>query len=430
MIIVDTALQKREKENNPIMVAMIGAGAMAKHIAWQIINATPGMHLAVISNRTIEKAEKIYQDAAGKTPKIADNLDSLDNALNNRQYAVTNNPSLLALSEKIDAIIEVTGNVEFGAKVTLQAIKNKKHVISMNAELNATIGPILKAYAEKENVIVTDCDGDQPGVIMNLYRFVRSIGCKPVLAGNIKGLQDPYRNPDTQKEFAKKYNQNVNMVTSFADGTKVSFEMALVANATGLKAGVRGMYGPECKHVTEAINLFPREKLLNGGIVDYILGAKPSPGVFVIGYSEVPIQQHYFNYLKMGKGPLYVFYRPYHLCSFEVPLTVARVVLFNDPAVTAIGPPVCEVITTAKSDLKKGQKLDGIGGFTCYGQLENSEICQKENLLPMGLSSQCTLIREIKKDHAITYSDIILPEQRLSDKLHAEQNVYFNNRKN
>ncbi len=216
------------------------------------------------------------------------------------------------------------------------------------------------------------------------------------------------------------------MVTSFADGTKVAFEMAIVANATGLKAGKRGMYGPKCSHVQEALTAFPMEQLLNGGIVDYILGAKPSPGVFVIGYSQEPIQRHYFDYLKMGQGPLYLFYRPYHLCSFEVPLSVARVVIFNDPAIAPQGPPVCDVITTAKTNLEKNQKLDGIGGFSCYGQLENSDICRKENLLPMGLSAECTLKRAIKKDSPVTYDDVILPENRLSDKLRAEQNVYFN----
>ena len=426
MIILDTALQQREKENNPVRVAMIGAGTMARHIAWQIINATPGMHLVAISNRTIKKAQDIYQQAAGTNPTIVSNPDSFENAAKKGEYIITDEPSLLSLSNHVDAIIEVTGNVEFAAQVTLQAIQNKKHVISMDAELHATLGPILKAYAEKENVIITDCDGDQPGVIMNLYRFVRSIGCKPVLAGNIKGLQDPYRTPKTQEEFAKKYNQNVNMVTSFADGTKVAFEMAIVANATGLKAGKRGMYGPKCSHVQEALTAFPMEQLLNGGIVDYILGAKPSPGVFVIGYSQEPIQRHYFDYLKMGQGPLYLFYRPYHLCSFEVPLSVARVVIFNDPAIAPKGPPVCDVITTAKTNLEKNQKLDGIGGFSCYGQLENSDICRKENLLPMGLSAECTLKRAIKKDSPVTYDDVILPENRLSDKLRAEQNVYFN----
>ena len=220
------------------------------------------------------------------------------------------------------------------------------------------------------------------------------------------------------------------MVTSFADGTKISFEMAIVANATGLRAGKRGMYGPKCSHVIEAPKLFPQEQLLNGGLVDYVLGAEPSPGIFVLGYSDIPIQKHFFKYLKMGEGPIYTFYRPFHLCSFEVPLTAARVAILKDPAITPAGKPVCDVITVAKRDLQAGEILDGIGGFTCYGMLENADIVHRQNLLPMGVSADCKLKYNIPKDQPITYDDVILPDNRLSDKLRAEQNVYFYKDKN
>jgi len=307
----------------------------------------------------------------------------------------------------------------------LRAIEHGKHVILMNAELGATVGPILKVYADGAGVVITDADGDQPGAIMNLYRFVKTIGYQPVLAGNIKGLQDPYRTPETQREFALKHRQKPRMVTSFADGTKISMEMAIVANATGFKVGRRGMYGPRCDHVNDALKLFPLTQLLGGGLVDYILGAEPGPGVFILGYNEHPIKQQYLQYLKMGDGPLYVFYTPYHLCHLEVPLTVARAVLFQDAAITPLGSPVCEVITVAKRDLKAGEVLDGIGGFTCYGVLDQAEVCQAESLLPMGLSEDCLLIRDIPKDRALTYTDVKVPEGRVCDRLRAEQRAYF-----
>jgi predicted homoserine dehydrogenase-like protein len=185
------------------------------------------------------------------------------------------------------------------------------------------------------------------------------------------------------------------------------------------------MYGPRCAEVKEALTLFPIEELLNGGLVDYILGAEPGPGVFVLGYNEHPIKQQYLTYLKMGDGPLYVFYTPYHLCHLEVPLTAARAVLFQDAAVAPLGAPVCEVLTVAKRDLKTGEVLDGIGGFTCYGTIENADVCQVENLLPMGLSQGCRLKRDLAKDQAITYADVEIPDGRLSDKLRAEQQAYF-----
>lgn len=215
------------------------------------------------------------------------------------------------------------------------------------------------------------------------------------------------------------------MVTSFADGTKISMEMAVVANATGFKAGTRGMFGPRCKHVTEAIDLFPKDLMLNGGLVDYVLGAEPGPGVFVIGHNDDPIKQQYANYFKMGDGPFYMFYVPYHLPHLEVPITVARAVLFRDAAVAPIGGPICDVIAAAKQDLTSGHVLDGIGGFDCYGMIENTTTTRREDLLPMGLAEGCRLKHDVARDEVIRYQDVDLPPARLCDRLRTEQNKFF-----
>ncbi len=425
MIIVDEALAKREREGKPIQFGLVGAGYMGQGIALQVLKYGTGIRLAAIANRTMVQAVRAYQQAGVDTIQRVSKVEELEESVSANQYAVTDDPMLLCRARGIDAIVEVTGTTEFALRVVLSAIENKKHVILMNAELDATLGPILKAYADRAGVVFTDSDGDQPGVIMNLFRWVKAIGCKPVLAGNMKGLQDPYRTPETQKGYAEKFHQKPRLVTSFADGTKISMEMAVVANATGFRTGRRGMYGPRCNHVKDAIDLFPMNQMLNGGLVDYILGAEPAPGVFVLGYNEDPIQQQYMNYYKMGDGPVYCFYTPYHLCHTEVPLTVARAVLFQDAAIAPIGPPVCEVITVAKHDLRKGELLDGIGGFACYGMIENSDVCNTQDLLPMGLSEGCRLTHDISKDQAITYADVKLPPGRLCDKLRSEQDAYF-----
>lgn len=425
MIIVDTALKRRHEQGNPIRVALVGAGYMGRGIALQIITATVGMQLVAISNRTLSQAKQAYRQAGVESIRTVDTVARLEEAIVQGQCAITDDAMLLCQAQGVDAIVEVTGTIEFGARVALEAIAHSKHVILMNAELDATLGPILKVYADRAGVIITNSDGDQPGVIMNLYRFVESIGCKPVLAGNIKGLHDPYRTPETQRAYAAKYHQKPRMVTSFADGTKISMEMAVVANGTGLRAGKRGMYGPHCDHVQDAPALFPRDQLLNSGLVDYVVGAKPAPGVFIIGHNEHPIQQQYMRYYKMGDGPLYVFYTPYHLCHFETPLTVARAVLFQDAALSPLAGSVCDVITTAKRDLKAGEVLDGIGGFTSYGMIENANVCYAENLLPMGLSQGCRLERDVPRDCAIAYADVELPKGRFCDQLRAEQNARF-----
>ena len=386
MIIVDAALQQRHEVGKPIRVGMIGAGFMGRGIALQMCNYVHGMKLVAIANRHLDGARRAYAEAGIDRTRTVENLAQMEDAVRKGEYAVTEDALLLCEAEGIDAVIEVTGAIEFGAKVVLKAIENGKHVVMMNAELDGTIGPILKVYAEKAGVVVTNADGDQPGVIMNLYRFVKGIGVRPVLCGNIKGLQDPYRNPTTQEGFARKWGQNPQMVTSFADGTKISFEQAIVANATGMRVAKRGMYGPTVPpgtSIKEAVNWYPLDALLEGpGIVDYVVGAEPGPGVFVLGTHDHPKQKHYLNLYKLGEGPLYCFYTPYHLCHFEVPNTVARAVLFNDAAITPLAGPLVDVVATAKIDLTAGQVLDGMGCYMTYGQCENSDVARREGLLP------------------------------------------------
>ncbi|WP_028585943.1 NAD(P)H-dependent oxidoreductase [Desulfogranum mediterraneum] len=426
MIIVDTALRKRQEEARPVQVGLVGAGFMGRGIALQILLSMPGMRLACIANRTLSEAERAYRQAGvdGQLRSVG-NASQLEDCVAGEQYAVTADASVLYQAESVDVIIESTGHVEYSAGVVLRAIEHKKHVVLMNAELDATVGPLLKQYADAAGVVYTNADGDQPGVIMNLYRYVQSIGCRPVLAGNMKGLQDVRRTPETQKGYAEQYHQKPQMVTSFADGTKISMEMAVVANATGFTVGQRGMYGPECSHVTEAVNLFPVEQMMETGLVDYVLGAEPGGGVFVLGHNAHPVQQQYLKYYKMGDGPLYTFYIPYHLCHLEAPLTAARAVLFHDAAVAPLAGPVVDVITAAKRDLKAGEVLDGIGGFCCYGMAERYEESLNSAFLPMGLAEGCRLRRDLVKDTLISYHDVELPPGRLVDTLRREQDLQF-----
>jgi len=425
MIIVDTALEKREREGNPIRVGLVGAGYMGRGVALQFLTPIIGMRLVAIANRTVSEAERAYREAGADSIQRVESVATLETAILNRRFAITDDPGLLCEAAGVDVIIEATGEIEFGAGVVVDAIKNGKQVVLLNAELDATIGPILKVRADRAGVVITNTDGDEPGVAMNLYRFVKTIGLKPLLVGNLKGMIDCRRTPETQRAFAEKYKQKPAMITSFADGTKLSMEATVLANATGFKVGKRGMYGHSCAHVKDVAQFFPLELFKDGGLVDYVLGAEPDTGAFVVGHSDHPIKQQYLNYFKMGEGPLYVFYTPYHLPHVQIATSAARAVLFQDATVTAKGKPMCDVITLAKRSLTKGEILDGIGGFTCYGVIENYAESIKQDLLPMGLSDGCRLKVDVRQDQAIGYSDIELPEGRLSDKLRDEQNIYF-----
>jgi predicted homoserine dehydrogenase-like protein len=340
---------------------------------------------------------------------------------------VTDDPFLVTEAPSIEAVVEVTGTVEHAARVVESAIAHGKHVILMNAELDGTVGPILKVHADQAGVILTACDGDQPGVEANLYRFVKGIGLRPLVCGNIKGLQDPYRTPTTQEGWAQTWGLGVRMVTSFADGTKVSFEQAIVANGTGFRAPRRGLYAwDHTGHVDELTTRYDVEELTRlGGIVDYVVGAQPAPGVYVMATHDDPLEQHYMKLYKRGDGPLYSFYTPQHLCHFEVPTSVARAVLLNDPVLAPQGGPVVEVVATAKRDLEAGEVLDGIGGYTAYGQCDNADVVAGEGLLPMGIAEGCRLTRAIPRDAVIGYADVELPPGRRVDKLRTEQGERF-----
>jgi predicted homoserine dehydrogenase-like protein len=423
MWIVDTALRTRQEQSRPIRVGIVGAGFMGQGLTNQVTHSTPGMRVVAISNRRVERAVGVLKYAGLEDIVVADSQRQLDDTAGCSKPVATEDAMLLARSEHIDVLVDVTGAVEFGAHVVLEAFKHGKDVVLMNAELDGTIGPILQTYADRYGVILTGCEGDEPGVQMNLYRWVKGLGLTPRLLGNVKGLQDPYRNPRTQKSFADRWGQNAAMVTSFADGSKISFEQTIVANATGFKVRSRGMsrglqYTGDILKIGE---LYDVEELRTlGGAIDYVVGT-PLTKVYCLAEHPDPKQQHYLNLYKMGPGPLYSFFIPYHLVHFEVPNAIARAVLFRDPVTKPLGGPVVEVCAIAKRDLKAGEVLDDYGMYMTYGEAANVEEMSACKYLPEGLVQGCRLTRDIAKDAVITYDDIVLPTGRLADRLRAEQ---------
>lgn len=425
MIIVDKALERRQLDNNPIRVGMVGAGYMGQGMAAVIERNMVGMRVVAIANRTLENAERAFAAAGIEDYGTVADQAAMDDRLGRGGRAVTSDPLLLCRTPGIEAIIECTGEVEAAARVVTEAIANGKHVLLVNAELDATVGPILKVMADRAGVVVTNADGDEPSVAMNMFRFVKTIGYQPVLAGNVKGFLDHRRTPETQKGFADAHGQRPFMVTSFADGTKLSLEATVLANATGFKVRQRGMEGRRLDHVRDLVDLYDPKELREQGLVEYVLGAEPGSGAFVIGYNDDPMLMPYMSYFKLGDGPLYMFYRPFHLTHLEAPLSVARAVLFGDATIAPQGGPVCEVATIAKRDLEAGEELDGIGGYTCYGLIDNVEDVRRDDALPIGLAAGARLNRAVGQDQTVTYADVTLPEGRLVDRLRAQQADHF-----
>jgi predicted homoserine dehydrogenase-like protein len=427
VILVDTALRERETEGRPVRVGMLGAGFMGQGLTNQIENSVPGMRVAAIYNRKPQRAVDVYAYSGHEGVRTTASQREFDDLAERGLPVVAEDPYLMCRSPHVDILVDVTGSVEFGAHVILEAFRHGKSVVLMNAEVDATIGPILRVHAKKYGQILSACDGDEPGLQMNLVRWVTGLGLTPRVVCNIKGLQDPYRNPTTQQAWAERWEQNPAMVTSFADGSKISFEQAIVANATGFTVRSRGMsrgveYHDDIMRIASLYDIDELREL--GGIVDYTVGPS-GVKVFCLAEHPDPKQQHYLNLYKMGEGPLYPFWIPYHLVHFETPNAIARVVCFGDSLAPPLAGPVVEVCAVAKRDLRAGEVLDDYGMYMTYGEAERTDVMRHERLLPEGLVAGVVLERDVPKDQARTYDDVRLPAGRIADRLREEQYAHF-----
>ena len=307
------------------------------------------------------------------------------------------------LTKKPDILIEATPSIFEAAQLVINAIEQKTHVILMNSEVDQTFGLLLAKKAQKSGVILTSDAGDQHGVLARTIEDTREMGFEVVMAGNNKSYLDHYANPDSIKEEAAKRRLSLDQCTAYTDGTKLAIEMALVANAFQLDLLQTGMTGPRVAKVEEALEVFDLQHSRKlGGVVDYILGARPGGSVFVIGYSDDPEDRFYMNYYKMGEGPFYLFMRPYHVCHFETPLAIRRIIEDGKPILVQKRK-ILDVGCRAKTDLPQGMRLEGIGGHHVYGVVE------KKGNLPIGLVRGTTLINPKEKNDAISWDDVEFP---------------------
>ncbi|MFO7614543.1 MAG: hypothetical protein R6W71_07895 [Bacteroidales bacterium] len=398
-------LQELSKLPSPIRVIITGMGAMGKGLFYQT-EITPGFHCVAISDIDMDKALDVAVWLKRPYRIVHSTSDAMD-AIRTGNLAVTDNSSIIVECVDVDVLIESTSTVVEAGKYCETAIEKGMHISMMNAEADLAFGPYLMDLARKNGVVYSSCDGDQHGVIKQLHDEMVLWGFKPVMAGNIKGFLDRYSNPVKIIPEADKRKLDYKMAAAYTDGTKLNIEMALVSNALNMKTIVPGMFGPVAREVKEVLSLYDFEKLWDGQtpFVDYILGAEPGGGVFTVGYSENDYQRFMMNYYKMGPGPFFLFYRPYHLCHVESLKWIARAHLHGESLLQPDFGFRTDVITYAKKDLKKGESIDGIGGFCCYGMIEN----MGENSLrglPICLSEGKKLLRDIRKDEKIGLNDV------------------------
>jgi predicted homoserine dehydrogenase-like protein len=406
-------LDQLRKVKSQIKIGIVGIGSIGRGMVLQS-SLTPGIECCAIADKNLSRAIDVAKQF-NYNYKIVNNLSEMNEAIQNGYLAVCEDGDLIACCEQLTVFIEATSSIVGGALYGEKALDYNKHLIMMNYEADLMYGSYLMTKAQSNNLVYTVCDGDQPAVIKRIIEEVEFMGFKIVMAGNIKGFLDRYVTPESIKAEAEKRDLDPKMCSSYADGSKLCIEMAVMANGIGGYTGTPGMYGPKISNIHEIFDHFNFQQIWNGQdpLVDYVLGAKPNGGVFVIGYTDHPYQKSTLNWLppSMGPGPFYLFYRPYHLCHFEFAATVAEAVINKRAVLKPEFGFKTNVYSYAKKDLKKGETLDGLGGFSCYGLIENC-IENKINAgLPICLAEDVVLKRDIPKDKKIHLEDIEYDEK-------------------
>lgn len=422
MLNLNSKLKERQQNGEVIKMGLVGAGQMGKGMVSQVMSMK-GMIPAIVVDINIDNAVESYTLAGVNKEDIVvtSSLREANSAMEKGKFVASDNADIPAQANLIEVVVDATGVPDVGAKVALDAIMNKKHIVMLNVETDVVVGPLLKKLADNAGVIYTGSAGDEPGAVKEIYDFADAMGMDIVAFG--KGKNNPVVlgcNPDTVYEQAIASGVSPKMLTAFKDGTKTMVEMTAMSNATGFLPDVRGGHAPSAS-VNDLPQLFQLKE--NGGIlnntkiIDYVNGV--APGVFVIITTDLPQIHHEMQYLKMGPGPNYVLFRPYHLTSLETPLTAARAVIYNESSIVPLpGRPSAETITMAKKDLLAGDMLDGIGGYTVYGSFESYENAKIEKAVPLGLITKKTkLLKPKKAGELITYDDIELDKSTLIYKL-------------
>ena len=382
-----------------------------------------GMEPSLVTSNNVADAIKAFTLAgiAKEDIVVAKSLQEINLAMEKNKFVASDMTEFASKANLVDVVVDATGVPDVGARLAFDAIMNKKHIVMLNIEADVVVGPLLNKLAKNAGVVYTGTAGDEPGSVMEIFDFARATGFEVLAIG--KGKNNPIdfeATPDSVRQVAEKSQLKPLRLASFVDGTNTMVEMAAMCNATGFLPDIRGGHGPTTTvdQLPKIYSLKSQGGILNNyKIVDYAHGI--APGVFAIVTTSLPQVHHEMKFLKMGDGPNYVLYRPYHLTSLETPISVAKAYFYNEATIAPkYEKPVAEVVAIAKKDLKKGENLDGIGEYTVYGTIEKYESAQEENLLPIGLINKNTTVnKDVKKGELISRDLVTLDKSTMIYKL-------------
>lgn len=429
MMGLNEKLRELEENDKHIKVALVGAGLMGKGMVSQM-TLVKGIMPSLVIDRTVDKAIEAYTLAGVSREDIliAKTLKDINIGMERNKFIVCNDIQLASKANLIDVVVDATGRPDAGARIAMDSIMNNKHIVMLNVEADMVVGPILNKLAKSAGVVYTGTAGDEPGSVKEIYDFAEVSGFEILAIGKGKNNPIDYNvTPDSVRERAMESGLKPSMLAGFIDGTNTMIEMTVMANATGFTPDIRGGHGPvgSADELPGIFSLKEEGGILNRyGIVDYVRGI--APGVFAIVTSKLPQVHNQMKFLSMGSGPNYILYRPYHLTSLETPISIARAAIHKLPTIAPIDKPICETVTIAKKDLKTGERLDGIGGYTVYGTIDTYETAKEENLLAIGLINENTIAkRDIKKGELITYDMVELDKDTMIYKLRQMQDEIF-----
>lgn len=419
-------LLRLEEQGKPIRMAVIGAGQMGRGMVSQVV-LMKGMIPSIVADIQLDNARNalLHAGIPEEEIKIATTGAQASDYIKAGKYVITEDADVAVAADGIPCIVDATGVTEIGARLAVNSIKAHKHIVMLNVEADVVIGPLLYKMAKEEGVIYSGSAGDEPGAVMELYDFATALGFDVLVVG--KGKNNKVNlacNPDLAAEEAARKVMSPKMLTAFKDGTKTMVEMTAMSNATGFLPAVTNGTGYEStvKKLDQVYRLKSEGGILDHyQAVDYINGV--APGVYAIITSKLPEVRHELTYLQVGPGPNYTLFRPYHLTSLETPMSVARIVQFGIPSIVPkLGAPYSETTTIAKKDMKAGEMLDGIGGYTVYGGFYSFKDAQAKNALPLGLVNKKTKLKaDVKAGELITYDMVDLDEDSYILKLRREQ---------
>lgn len=420
MIGLNRELVEREASGKPVRIGLIGAGQMGTDVVAET-TMMKGVQVVITADIDLERARKAYQIAQIDAPVVeASTPSEADAAVASGKRVATRDYRVVTDMKNIDVMLEATGVPEIGSRAALRSVRHGHDLAMMNVETDITVGPILRWYAEKNGMLYALAAGDEPAACKELFDFADSLGFTIVAMG--KGKNNPLdrhgspEDPAVIKE-ADRRGLNPNMLIEFVDGSKTMVEMAAVSNATGLIPDIRGMHGPDTNRdiLNKTFSLKEDGGILSHlGVVDFGIG-HVAPGVFAIVRTDHPRLRQAMILRDMGNGPYYSLFRPYHLCSIEVPLTCAMLTIRRKSNMVPMNRLVSEVFAVAKRDLKPGDVLDGIGGVAYYSLIDTYETAKKENLLPTGLAKGAHVIRPIPIDTPITWNDVEVKPSTILD---------------